>query len=143
MPKYEELVKEKNKGSIRIDELAKKYKMSVIDVKNVRQMVHDAELETSLVKAVGMNSPEMKAAKEEINDLKNKIANLDDALRSKDYWRDPDYKFLVEENAEVAVAGSIIDYDSSLGGAAITIKNPNVQDACGCGVSFNLGGVSG
>ena len=101
MPKYEELVKEKNKGSIRIDELAKKYKMSVIDVKNVRQMVHDAELETSLVKAVGMNSPEMKAAKEEINDLKNKIANLDDALRSKDYWRDPDYKFLVEENPEL------------------------------------------
>ena len=101
MPKYEELVKEKNKGSIRIDELAKKYKMSVIDVKNVRQMVHDAELETSLVKAVGMNSPEMKAAKEEINDLKNKIANLDDALRSKDYWRDPDYKFLVEENAQL------------------------------------------
>ena len=101
MPKYEELVKEKNKGSIRIDELAKKYKMSVIDVKNVRLMVHDAELETSLVKAVGMNSPEMKAAKEEINDLKNKIANLDDALRSKDYWRDPDYKFLVEENAEL------------------------------------------
>ena len=101
MPKYEELVKEKNKGSIRIDELAKKYKMSVIDVKNVRQMVHDAELETSLVKAVGTNSPEMKAAKEEINDLKNKIANLDDALRSKDYWRDPDYKFLVEENAEL------------------------------------------
>ena len=101
MPKYEELVKEKNKGSIRIDELAKKYKMSVIDVKNVRQMVHDAELETSLVKAVGMNSPEMKAANEEINYLKNKIANLDDALRSKDYWRDPDYKFLVEENAEL------------------------------------------
>ena len=101
MPKYEELVKEKNKGPISIDELAKKYKMSVIDVKNVRQMVHDAELETSLVKAVGMNSPEMKAAKEEINDLKNKIANLDDALRSKDYWRDPDYKFLVEENAEL------------------------------------------
>ena len=50
---------------------------------------------------------------------------------------------IVEENAEFAVAGSVIDYDSSLGGAAITIKNPNVQDACGCGVSFNLGGVSG
>ena len=38
---------------------------------------------------------------EEIEDLKNKIANLEDALRSKDYWRDPDYKFLVEENAEL------------------------------------------
>ena len=30
------------------------------------QKVHDAELETSLVKAVGMNSPEMKRAKERI-----------------------------------------------------------------------------
>ena len=38
---------------------------------------------------------------EEIEDLKNKIANLEDALRSKDYWRDPDYKFLIEENAEL------------------------------------------
>ena len=94
MPKYEELVKEKNKGSIRIDELAKKYKMSVIDVKNVRQMVHDAELETSLVKAVGMNSPEMKAAKA-------RISQLEEDLHSKDYWRDPDYKFLIEENAEL------------------------------------------
>ena len=61
----------------------------------------EAETETILVKGIGMNSPEMKAAKEEINDLKNKIANLDDALRSKDYWRDPDYKFLIEENAEL------------------------------------------
>ena len=31
----------------------------------------------------------------------NKMANLEDALRSKDYWRDPDYKFLIEENAEL------------------------------------------
>ena len=34
----------------------------------------------------------------EIEELKNKIADLEDALKSKDYWRDPDYKFLVEEN---------------------------------------------
>ena len=34
----------------------------------------------------------------EIEELKNKIASLEDSLRSKDYWRDPDYKFLVEEN---------------------------------------------
>ena len=78
MPKYEELVKEKNKGPISIDELAKKYNMSVTDVKSVRQMVHDAELETSLVKAIGINSPEMRAAKEEINDLKNKVASIED-----------------------------------------------------------------
>ena len=34
----------------------------------------------------------------EINDLKNKIADLEDSLKSKDYFKDPDYKFLVDEN---------------------------------------------
>ena len=34
----------------------------------------------------------------EINDLKNKIANLEESVRSKDYFERPDYKFLVEEN---------------------------------------------
>ena len=101
MPKYEELVKEKNKGSISIDELAKKYKRSVTDVKSVRQMVHDAELETSLVKAIGINSPEMRAAKEEINDLKNKVASLEDCLNSRDYTRQHDYQFLIEENRQL------------------------------------------
>ena len=35
---------------------------------------------------------------EEIEDLKNKIADLEESLKSKDYFKDPDYKFLVEEN---------------------------------------------
>jgi len=39
------------------------------------QKVHDAELETSLVKAVGMNSPEMKKAKERIAELEEGLAN--------------------------------------------------------------------
>ena len=34
----------------------------------------------------------------EINDLKNKIADLEESLKSKDYFERPDYKFLVEEN---------------------------------------------
>ena len=58
----------------------------------------EAETETILVKGIGMNSPEMKAAKNEINDLKNKIADLEETVRSKDYFKDPDYKFLVNEN---------------------------------------------
>ena len=93
MPKYEELVKEKNKGPVDIEAMAKKYNMSVTDVKQLKDdrgpldltrqigelqceiaglktKVHDAELETSLVKAIGINSPEMKAAKAEITELK-------------------------------------------------------------------------
>ena len=34
----------------------------------------------------------------EIEELKNKIADLEESLKSKDYFKDPDYKFLVEEN---------------------------------------------
>ena len=64
----------------------------------LRNKVHDAELETSLIKAVGMNSPEMKAAKEEINTLKNKIADLEETLNSRDYTRQHDYQFLIDEN---------------------------------------------
>ena len=35
---------------------------------------------------------------EEIEELKNKIANFEEEAKSKDYFRDPDYQFLVEEN---------------------------------------------
>ena len=34
----------------------------------------------------------------EIEELKNKIANLEESLKSKDYFEKPDYKFLVDEN---------------------------------------------
>ena len=99
MTKYENIIKQKaNNKPIDLDAIARKYKMSVADVKSVRQMIHDAELETSLVKAVGMNSPEMKAAKEEINNLKNKIASLEECINSKDYFKDSDYQFLIDEN---------------------------------------------
>jgi hypothetical protein len=100
MTKYENIIKQKaqNKRPIDLDSIARKYNMSVTDVKNIKQMIHDAELETSLVKAVGMNSPEMKAAKEEINDLKNKVASLEECLNSRDYTRQHDYQFLIDEN---------------------------------------------
>ena len=123
MTKYENIIKQKaqNKEPADIDALAKKYNMSVTDVKKLKDdrgpldltrqigelqceiaglktKVNDAELETSLVKAVGMNSPEMKAAKEEINDLKNKMADLEETLKSRDYTRQHDYQFLINEN---------------------------------------------
>jgi phage host-nuclease inhibitor protein Gam len=122
MTKYEDIIKQKaNKEPIDIDAIARKYNMSVTDVKKLKDdrgpldltrqigelqceiaglktKIHDAELETSLVKAVGMNSPEMKAAKEEINNLKNKMADLEETLNSRDYTRQHDYQFLIDEN---------------------------------------------
>ncbi len=68
------------------------------EIAGLKTKVHDAELETSLVKAIGINSPEMRAAKEEINELKNKLANFEETLKSRDYTRQHDYKFLIDEN---------------------------------------------
>jgi len=111
MTKYEDLIKQRKKKSISLEAIFRKYKMSVSDVKILQEwkekyekehkLRQEAETETILVKGIGMNSPEMKAAKNEINDLKNKIADLEETVRSKDYFKDPDYKFLVEENLDL------------------------------------------
>lgn len=34
------------------------------------------------------------------------------------------------------VAGSVVDYVESLGGAAFRVENPNASAGCGCGSSF-------
>ena len=59
----------------------------------------EVENEMVLIKGITItNSPELRAANNEINDLKNKIADLEESVESKDYFEKPDYKFLVEEN---------------------------------------------
>ena len=82
------------------------------EYKKEHKLRQEAETETILVKGIGMNSPEMKEAKKTIaelratterfgrenNDLYNRIANLNETLKSKDYFEKPDYKFLVDEN---------------------------------------------
>ena len=86
------------------------------DLKNKYSAEHksrqEAEGETKIVKAIGQNSPEMKAAKLKIEELQtsmdrlrkensecyNRIASLTETLKSKDYFEKPDYKFLVDEN---------------------------------------------
>jgi hypothetical protein len=64
------------------------------EIAGLKTKVHDAQLETSLVKAVGMNSPEMKAAKAEIKELK-------ETLHSRDYTRQHDYQFLIDQNRQL------------------------------------------
>ena len=109
MTKYEDLIKQRKNKDVSVDEIAKKYKMSVMDVKTMQEwkekyekehkLRQEAETETSLFFGITVtNSPELRAANNEINDLKNKIADLEEAVKSKDYFKDPDYQYLVDEN---------------------------------------------
>ena len=41
---------------------------------------------------------ELDRVKKENNNLYNKIADLTEALKSKDYFEKPDYKYLIDEN---------------------------------------------
>ena len=109
MTKYEDLIKQRRNKDSSVDEIAKKYKMNVTDVKIIQEwkekyqkehkLRQEAEKEMVLIKGITVtNSPELRAANDEINDLKNKISALEETVKSKDYFKDPDYKFLVDEN---------------------------------------------
>ena len=45
-----------------------------LQIEKLKKKVQEAELETSLVKAVGVNSPEMKDLKQELEELKAELA---------------------------------------------------------------------
>ena len=109
MTKYEDLIKQRKSKDSSVDEIAKKYKMGVMDVKIMQEwkekyekehkLRQEAENEVILIKGITVtNSPELRAANNEINDLKNKIADLEESIKSKDYFKEPDYKYLVDEN---------------------------------------------
>jgi len=57
-----------------MDEVA--YRELEAENKKLKKKVHDAELETSLVKAIGINSPEMKALRQKNQELKKEICEL-------------------------------------------------------------------
>ena len=54
----------------------------------------EAQGETTIVKGIGMRSPEMKEAQQ-------RIKELEEILKSRDYTRQHDYKFLVDENKKL------------------------------------------
>ena len=89
MTKYENIVKKKDdRGPL---DLTRQIGELQCEIAGLKTKVHDAELETSLVKAIGINSPEMKAAQKEIVELK-------ETLKSRDYTKQHDYQFLIDEN---------------------------------------------
>ena len=91
VPREEDLEYKEDRGpldlTLRIEELEKELAIQ-------KERAQAAELETSLVKGTGMNSPEMLNAKK-------KIQELEDLIRSRDYTKAHDYKFLVEENKKL------------------------------------------
>ena len=110
MTKYENIIKQKDdRGPL---DLTRRIGELQCENEGLKQKVHDAELETSLIKAVGMNSPEMKAAEEEINTLKNKIADFEQTLKSRDYTKQHDYRFLVDENRRLEEERNMLILDN-------------------------------
>lgn len=45
--------------------------------------------------------------------------------------------FLVDPTSLAYLEGSVIDFDDGLHGKGFEIRNPNAQNTCGCGKSFN------
>ena len=110
MTKYENIIKKKDDRGP--SDLTRQIGELQCEIAGLKTKVHDAELETSLVKAIGINSPEMKAAKEEINTLKNKIADLEETLKSRDYFKQHDYQFLVDENRRLEEERNMLMLDN-------------------------------
>ena len=103
MTKYENIVKKKDdRGPL---DLTRQIGELQCEIAGLKTKVHDAELETSLVKAIGINSPEMKAAQAEINTLK-------ETLKSRDYTKQHDYQFLADENRRLEEERNMLMIDN-------------------------------
>ena len=98
MTKYEKLIKENN--------WKEKYEKE-------HKLRQEAENEMVLIKGITItNSPELRAANNEINDLKNKIADLEETLKSRDYTRQHDYQFLMDENRKLEEERNMLTIDN-------------------------------
>ena len=86
--------------------------VEVIAIENdkLKKRAQEAEGELSILKGLETNrvkeaqakseqlQDELDRFKSENNDLYNKIADLTEVAKSKDYFRDPDYQYLINEN---------------------------------------------
>ena len=84
-----------------------------IENDKLKKRTQEAEGELSILKGIETNrvkeaqaksnqlQDELDRIKKENNDLYNKIADLTESLKSKDYFEKPDYKYLIEENRKL------------------------------------------
>ena len=84
-----------------------------IENEKLKKKAQEAEGELSILKGIETNrvkeaqarsnqlQDDLDKVKRENNDLYNKIANLTEVAKGKDYFRDPDYKYLIEENRKL------------------------------------------
>jgi iron-sulfur cluster insertion protein len=64
---------------------------------------------------------------------------LADAAESDDMIAETDgVRLVVDPVSLELVAGCVVDYVESLGGAAFRVENPNAASGCGCGSSFSV-----
>ena len=65
--------------------------------------------------------------------------DLDDSTADDDSISETDgVKLVVDPVSLDLVAGSVVDFVESLGGAAFRVENPNAAAGCGCGSSFGI-----
>jgi len=84
-----------------------------IENDKLKKRAQEAEGELSILKGIETNrvkeaqaksdqlQDELDRFKKENNDLYNKIADLTEVAKSKDYFRDPDYQYLIDENRKL------------------------------------------
>jgi uncharacterized phage infection (PIP) family protein YhgE len=87
---------------------------------NMKKRAQEAEGELSIMKGIETNrvkeaqarsnqlQDELDRVKRENNDLYNKIADLTESLKSKDYFNAPDYKFLIDENKNLHTENQVL-----------------------------------
>ena len=110
-------------GSISHDPIPDLVEVMAIENDKLKKRAQEAEGELTIIKGIGNTSPEMKLLQAEVealktqlhtdraeyqkeldrikkenNDLYNKIADLTQVAQSKDYFKDPDYQYLINEN---------------------------------------------
>ena len=66
-----------------------------------RAIEHVLEIERVKKEADRLVVKKVEYYEREINELKNKIANLEDAVKGKDYFHDHDYQYLINENRKL------------------------------------------